>query len=103
MSATPFIVTCKNLRKTVCKCKEFANIYDDVVLKFSNCPKFSRRIKMPYQDEEVNDFIKLDSPFQYDQRKSISVYLQRKLVPLNQCKEAFLILCQTFFPHVYYR
>ena len=33
MSATPFIVTYKNLRKVV-QCKECANIYDDVALKF---------------------------------------------------------------------
>ena len=39
MWATPFIVTYKNLRKVV-QCKEYANIYDDVALKFSNCKYF---------------------------------------------------------------
>ena len=55
MSATPFIVTYKNLRKVV-QCKECANIYDDVALKFSNCPIFPRRIKLQYEDKEVNEF-----------------------------------------------
>ena len=86
MSATPFIVTYKNFRKVV-QCKEYANIYDDVALKFSNCPIFPRRIKLQYEDKEVNDFIDLDSPIQLDQRKSI----------LIQFKEVFLILFQTFF------
>ena len=69
MSAIPFIVTYKNLRKVV-QCKEYANIYDDVALKFSNCPIFPRRIKLQYEDKKVNDFIDLDSPIQLDQRKS---------------------------------
>ena len=69
MSATPFIVTYKNFRKVV-QCKEYGNTYDDVALKFSNCPIFPRRIKLPYEDKEVNDFIDLDSPIQLDQRKS---------------------------------
>ena len=69
MSATPFIVTYKNFRKVV-QCKEYANIYDDVALKFSNCPIFPRRIKLQYEGKEVNDFIDLDSPIQLDQRKS---------------------------------
>ena len=69
MSATPFIVTYKNFRKVV-QCKEYAKIYDDVALKFSNCPIFPRRIKLQYKDKEVNDFIDLDSPVQLDQRKS---------------------------------
>ena len=69
MSATPFIVTYKNFRKVV-QCKEYANIYDDVALKFSNCPIFPRRIKLQYEDKEMNDFIDLDSPIQLDQRKS---------------------------------
>ena len=56
MSAKPFIVTYKNLRKAV-QCKECANIYDDVALKFSNCLIFPRRIKLQYEDKEVNDFI----------------------------------------------
>ena len=64
-----FEVTYKNFRKVV-QCKEYANIYDDVVLKFSNCPIFPRRIKLQYEDKEVNDFIDLDSPIQLDQRKS---------------------------------
>ena len=69
MSATPFIVTYKNFRKVV-QCKEYANIYDDAALKFSDCPIFPRRIKLQYEDKEVNDFIDLDSPIQLDQRKS---------------------------------
>ena len=69
MSATPFIVTCKNFRKVV-QCKGYANIYDDVAWKFSSCPTFPRRIKMQYENAEVNDFIDLDSPIQLDQRKS---------------------------------
>ena len=69
MSATSFIVTYKNFRKVV-QCKEYANIYDDVALKFSNCPIFPRCIKLQYEDKEVNDFIDLDSPIQLDQRKS---------------------------------
>ena len=68
MSATPFIVTYKNFRKVV-QCKEYANIYDDVALKFSNYPIFPRRIKLQYEDEEVNDFIDLGSPIQLVQRK----------------------------------
>ena len=67
MSATPLIVTYKNFRKLV-QCKEHANMYDDVTLKFPNCPIFPRRIKL--QDEEVNDFIDLDSPIQLRQHKS---------------------------------
>ena len=69
MSAIPFIKTYKNFRK-VAQCKEFTNIYDDVPLKLSNCPIFPRRIKLQYEDEEVNDFIDLDSPIQLDQRIS---------------------------------
>ena len=69
MSATPFIVTYKNFRKVV-QCKEYANINDDVALKFSNCPIFLRRIKLQYEDEKVNSFINLDSPVQLDQCKS---------------------------------
>ena len=69
MPATPFIVLYKNFRKIV-QCKEYANIYNDVALKFSNCPIFPRRIKLQYEDEKVNDFIDLDSPIQLDQRKS---------------------------------
>ena len=69
MSVTPFIVTYKNFRKVV-QCKEYANIYVDVAQKFSNCPIFPRRIKLQYEDKEVNDFIDLDSPIQLDQRKS---------------------------------
>ena len=69
MSATLFIVTYKNFR-TVVQCKEYANIYYDVASKFSNCPIFPRRIKLQYEDAEVDDFIDLDSPIQLDQRKS---------------------------------
>ena len=69
MSATPFIVTYKNFRNVV-QCKEYASIYDDVALKFSNCPIFPRRIKLQYEDAEVSDFISVDSPIQLDQRKS---------------------------------
>ena len=69
MSTTLFVVTYKNFRKVV-QCKEYANIYDDVALKFSNCPIFPRRIKLQYEDKEVNNFIDLDSPVQLDQRKS---------------------------------
>ena len=69
MSTTPFIVTYKNFRKVV-QCKEYANINDDVALKFSNCPIFPRRIKLQHEDAEINDFIDLDSPIQLDQRKS---------------------------------
>ena len=71
MSATLFIDTYKNFRKVV-QCKEYGNIYDDVALKFSNCPIFPRRMKMQYEDAKVNDFIDLGSPIQLDQRKSIS-------------------------------
>ena len=69
MSATPFIKTYKNFRK-LAQCKEFTNIYDDVPLKLSNCPLFPRRIKLQYEDEEVTEFIDLDSPIQLDQRIS---------------------------------
>ena len=69
MSATPVIVTYKNFRKVV-QCKEYANIYYDVALKFSNFPIFPKCIKLQYEDKEVNDFIDLDSPFQLDQRTS---------------------------------
>ena len=69
MSATPFIVTYENFRKVV-QCKEYANICDDVALKFSKCPIFPRRIKLQYEDKEVNNFIDLGSPIQPDQRKS---------------------------------
>ena len=69
MSATPFMVTYENFRKVV-QCKEYANIYNDVALKFSNCPIFPRRIKLQYEDKEVNNFIDLGSPIQPDQRKS---------------------------------
>ena len=69
MSATPFIVIYKNFRKVV-QCKEYANIYDDVALKFSNCPIFPRRTKLQYKDKEVNDFMDLDSSTQLAQRKS---------------------------------
>ena len=62
-------MTYKNFSKVV-QCKECTNIYDDAALKFSNCPIFPRRIKLQYEDEEVNDFIDLDSPIQLDQRKS---------------------------------
>ena len=62
-------MTYKNFSKVV-QCKEYTNIYDDAALKFSNCPIFPRRIKLQYEDEEVNDFIDLDSPIQLDQRKS---------------------------------
>ena len=48
MSAISFKVTYKYFRKVV-QCKEYANIYDDVALKFSNCPIFSRRIKLQYE------------------------------------------------------
>ena len=67
MSATPFTATYKNFRKVVL-CKEYANIYDDIALKFSNCLISPRHIKL--QHEEVNDFIDLDSPIQLDKRKS---------------------------------
>ena len=69
MSATPVIVTYKNFRKVV-QCKEYADIYYDVALKFSNFPIFPKCIKLQYEDKEVNDFIDLDSPFQLDQRTS---------------------------------
>ena len=69
MLAAPFTLANKNFRKVV-QCKEYANIYDDVALKLSNCPIFPRRIKLQYEDEEVNDFIELDSPIQLDQHKS---------------------------------
>ena len=63
------MVTYKNLRNIV-PSKEYANIYDYVVLKFSNCPIFPRCIKLQYEDEEVNDFIDLDSAIQLNQGKS---------------------------------
>ena len=85
MSATPLIVTYKNFRKLV-QCKEHANMYDDVTLKFPNCPIFPRRIKLQYEDEEVNDFIDLDSSIQLHQHKSNQ---QRKLVILTPCKQVF--------------
>ena len=44
-------------------------MYDDVTLKFPNCPIFPRRIKLQYEDEEVNDFIDQDSPIQLHQHK----------------------------------
>ena len=69
MSATPFIVTYKKFRKVV-QCKEYANIYNGVTLKFYNCPIFPRYIKLQYEDEEKNDFINLDSLIQLDPRKS---------------------------------
>ena len=62
-------MTYKNFRKVV-QCKKYTNIYDDVALKFSNCPIFPRRIKLQYKDKEVNDFINLGSPIQLNQRKS---------------------------------
>ena len=62
-------VTYKNLRNVV-PSKEYANICDYVVLKFSNCPIFPRCIKLQYEDEEVNDFIDLDSAIQLNQGKS---------------------------------
>ena len=68
MSATLFIVTYKNFRKVV-QYKEYANIYDDVALKFSDCPIFPRRTKLQYEDKEVNDFMDLGSSIQLDQRK----------------------------------
>ena len=69
MSATTFIVTYENFRKVV-QCKEYANKYDDVALKFFNCPIFPRHIKLQYEDKEVHDFIDLDTPIQLDQHKS---------------------------------
>ena len=74
MSATAFIVTYENFRKVV-QCKEYANEYDDVALKFSNCPIFPRHIKLQYEDKEVNDFIDLDTPIQLDQHKSNRIYV----------------------------
>ena len=62
MSATPFTATYKNFRKVVL-CKEYANIYDDIALKFSNCLISPRHIKL--QHEEVNDFIDLEIQFSW--------------------------------------
>ena len=62
-------INIQNFRKVV-QFKEYANIYDDVALEFSNCPIFPRRIKLGYEDAKVNDFIDLDSPIQLDQCKS---------------------------------
>ena len=62
MSATPFTATYKNFRKVVL-CKEYANIYDDIALKFSNCLISPRHIKL--QHEEVNDFIDLEVQFSW--------------------------------------
>ena len=60
------------------QCKEHANIYDDVALKFCNCPIFPTCIKLQYEDKEVNDFIDLDSPIQLDQRKSNRINVLEK-------------------------
>lgn len=70
MSATPCMVTYNKFRKLV-QYKGFANIYDDVASKSSNCPIFPRRIKLQYEDDKVNYFIDLDSQLdQLDQHKS---------------------------------
>ena len=70
MSATPFMVTYNKFRKLV-QYKGFANIYDDVASKSSNCPIFPRRIKLQYEDDKVNYFIDLDSQLdQLDQHES---------------------------------
>ena len=76
MSATPVIVTYKNFRNIV-QCKEYANIYDDVTLKFSNCSIFPWCITLQYEDKELhrNDFI--DIFLYYTQRQALKCGLKK--------------------------
>ena len=99
MSAKPFTVTYTNFRKVV-QCKEYANIYDDVALKYSNYPIFPRRIKLQYEDKEVNDFIDLDSPIQLDKRKSNKInVLEKETRYTDSMSRSFFntVLFQNFF------
>ena len=95
------MVTYKNLRNVV-PSKEYANIYDYVVLKFSNCPIFPRCIKLQYEDEEVNDFIDLDSAIQLNQGKSNRInVLAEENRDTDSMEKSFFNTFSDFFQDVF--
>ena len=69
---TRFIVIYNDTKKIV-QIKKFEDLFDVIKTAFKNLLTFPQQFKTLYEDEDVNEFLDLDSPIQLLDRKSNKV------------------------------
>lgn len=72
---TKFIVIYNDSEKIV-RIKEFEDLFDAIKIAFKNMLTFPQQFKILYEDEDMNEFVDLDSPIQLLDRKSNKVIVR---------------------------